>query len=138
MIGPWTHAGTSEARPQAGSLRFAETARIDMMELKLAWYRWVMLGGPKPAVLTHRVWGLVIFVAMLFVVFQSIYTWAGPFMGWIEEAVASVQSLVAPLLGSWPVLQSLVVDGVIGGVGGVVVFLPQILILFFFHYYYYF
>lgn len=55
VIGPWTHAGTSEARPQAGSLRFAETARIDMMELKLAWYRWVMLGGPKPAVLTHRV-----------------------------------------------------------------------------------
>ncbi len=84
------------------------------------------------AVLTHRVWGLVIFVAMMFVVFQSIYTWAGPFMGWIEEAVASVQSLVAPLLDNWPVLQSLVIDGVIGGVGGVVVFLPQILILFFF------
>jgi len=83
-------------------------------------------------VLTHRVWGLVIFVAMMFVVFQSIYSWAGPFMGWIEEAVAFVQGQVAPFLEPWPVLQSLVVDGVIGGVGGVVVFLPQILVLFFF------
>jgi len=84
------------------------------------------------AVLTHRVWGLVIFVALMFVVFQSIYTWAGPFMGWIEEAVALVQERVAPFLAQWPALQSLVVDGVIGGVGGVVVFLPQILVLFFF------
>lgn len=84
------------------------------------------------AVLTHRVWGLVIFVAMMFVVFQSIYTWAGPFMDWIEQAVAFVQEGAAPLLGGWPALQSLVVDGVIGGVGGVLVFLPQILILFFF------
>ncbi|MGA0093599.1 MAG: ferrous iron transport protein B [Chthoniobacterales bacterium] len=84
------------------------------------------------AVLTHRVWGLVIFVAMMFVVFQSIYTWAGPFMEWIEAGVALVQGLVAPLLAGRPALQSLVVDGVIGGVGGVVIFLPQILILFFF------
>jgi ferrous iron transport protein B len=83
-------------------------------------------------VLTHRVWGLVIFIAMMFVVFQSIYTWAGPFMGWIEEAVAFVQERAAPLLERWPMLQSLVIDGVIGGVGGVLVFLPQILILFFF------
>lgn len=84
------------------------------------------------AVLTHRVWGLVIFAAMMFVVFQSIYTWAGPFMGWIEEVVALAQQGVAPMFETWPMLQSLVVDGVIGGVGGVVVFLPQILILFFF------
>lgn len=84
------------------------------------------------AVLTHRIWGLVVFVAMMFVVFQSIYTWAGPFMGWIEEGVAYVQGLVAPFLEGRPVLQSLVIDGVIGGVGGVLVFLPQILILFFF------
>ena len=84
------------------------------------------------AVLTHRVWGLVIFAAMMFVVFQSIYAWAGPFMGWIEEFVAFVQARIAPLLEPWPVLQSLVIDGVIGGAGGVLVFLPQILILFFF------
>lgn len=84
------------------------------------------------AVLTHRVFGLVIFAAMMLLVFQSIYTWAGPFMGWIEEAVARVQEAVAPWFAAWPALQSLAVDGVIGGVGGVLVFLPQILILFFF------
>jgi len=84
------------------------------------------------AVLTHRVFGLVIFAGLMLLVFQSIYTWAGPFMGWIEEAVARVQAAVAPWFDAWPAWQSLVVDGVIGGVGGVLVFLPQILILFFF------
>ena len=83
-------------------------------------------------VLTHRVWGLIIFVAMMFVVFQSIYTWAGPFMDAIETGVAWVQQLVAPWFAAWPALQSLVVDGVVGGAGGVIIFLPQILILFFF------
>ena len=83
-------------------------------------------------VLTHRVWGLFIFVAMMFVVFQSIYTWAGPFMDAIESVVARVQEFVAPWFAGWPALQSLVVDGVVGGAGGVLIFLPQILILFFF------
>jgi ferrous iron transport protein B len=83
-------------------------------------------------VLTHRVWGLSIFVAMMFFVFQSIYTWSGPFMEAIETAVGWVQELVAPALATWPALQSMVVDGLVGGVGGVIIFLPQILILFFF------
>lgn len=84
------------------------------------------------AVLTHRVWGMAIFILMMFLVFQSIYSWAGPFMEAIETVIAWVQEMVAPWLESWPALQSLVVDGVVGGVGGVVIFLPQILILFFF------
>ena len=83
-------------------------------------------------VLTHRVWGLVIFVAMMFLVFQSIYTWSGPFMAAIEAGVAGVQESVAPWFAAWPAWQSLVVDGVVVGVGGVIIFLPQILILFFF------
>ncbi len=83
-------------------------------------------------VLTHRVWGLAIFIAMMFVVFQSIYSWAGPFMTAIEDGMAWVQEAVSPMLDAWPTLQSLVVDGVLGGAGGVLVFLPQILILFFF------
>ena len=84
------------------------------------------------AVLTHRVAGLAIFAAMMLVVFQSIYTWAGPFMDAIESVVARVQDVVAPWFDPWPAVQSLVIDGVVGGVGGVLVFLPQILILFFF------
>lgn len=84
------------------------------------------------AVLTHRVWGLLIFAGLMLFVFQSIYTWAEPFMGVIEGGVSLVQEAVKPLFASWPTLQSLLVDGVIGGVGAVIVFLPQIMILFFF------
>jgi ferrous iron transport protein B len=50
----------------------------------------------------------------------------------IESVVARVQEFVAPWFAGWPALQSLVVDGVVGGAGGVLIFLPQILILFFF------
>ena len=55
VIGPWNHTGSGDANPQVGSLRFGEAARIDLMALKLAWYRWVMKGGAKPAMLAHRV-----------------------------------------------------------------------------------
>lgn len=82
--------------------------------------------------LLHRVWGLVVFVGMMYLVFQSVYTWAGPVMDLIEGAVGGVQAFAAERLATTPMLQSLVVDGVIGGVGAFLVFLPQILILFLF------
>jgi ferrous iron transport protein B len=83
-------------------------------------------------IMLHRFWGLAIFVAMMYVVFQAVYTWAGPMMDGIEAAKGAVQERVAPLLEGTPMLQSLVVDGAIEGVGAFVVFLPQILILFLF------
>jgi ferrous iron transport protein B len=82
--------------------------------------------------LLHRFWGLAVFVGMMYVVFQSVYTWAGPFMDLIEGATGWLQGLAAGALASTPMLQSLVADGVISGVGAFVVFLPQILILFLF------
>lgn len=82
-------------------------------------------------ILTHRVWGLLIFCVMMFVVFQAIYRWAGPFMGYIEAGQEWVASIVASNLSPGP-FRSLVIDGVIAGVGGVLVFLPQIVFLFFF------
>ncbi len=84
------------------------------------------------ALLTHRVWGLVIFAGLMWMVFQSVYTWAGPMMDLIESATAFVQDAVSPLFDTMPTLQSLVVDGLIAGVGGVLIFLPQILVLFLF------
>lgn len=84
------------------------------------------------SLLLHRVWGTLIFVGVMYVVFQSLYAWAGPLMDLIDSGTTRLQEAVGPLLGATPVLQSLVVDGVIAGVGGVVIFLPQILILFFF------
>lgn len=83
-------------------------------------------------VLTHRVFGLAVFAGVMFVVFQSIYTLAGPLMSGIEWLFGKLGEFVRPLLAFSPVLQSLVVDGLITGVGSVLTFLPQILILFFF------
>lgn len=83
-------------------------------------------------ILLHRFWGLCVFVGMMYVVFQSVYSWAGPFMDLIEGLTGWLQGIVGGLLAGTPTLQSLVVDGVIGGVGAFVVFLPQILILFLF------
>ncbi|MGF1451293.1 MAG: ferrous iron transporter B, partial [Opitutales bacterium] len=82
--------------------------------------------------LCHRWFGLGFFFALMFAVFYSIYTLAGPFMDGIEGFFGWLGGLASPLLEGAPMLRSLVVDGIIGGVGGVVVFLPQIFILFFF------
>ncbi|HYW81099.1 MAG TPA: ferrous iron transporter B, partial [Thermoguttaceae bacterium] len=82
-------------------------------------------------VLAHSVWGTLIFAALMMVVFQSIFIGAEPLMGVIESGVE--------LSGNWVefhmaegALRSLLVGGVIGGVGGVLTFLPQIAILFLF------
>lgn len=83
-------------------------------------------------ILTHRVFGLIIFVGVMYLVFQSIYTLAKPVMELIESAFSALGGWVGGWLSGMPLLQSLVVDGVISGVGGVLVFLPQILILFLF------
>ena len=83
------------------------------------------------AVVLHRVWGPVIFVALMALVFQGIFTWATPLMDAIEGAVASLGAGVAAALPDGD-LESLVVDGVIAGVGSVLVFLPQIALLFLF------
>ncbi len=82
--------------------------------------------------LLHRFWGLVVFVGMMYLVFQSVYSWASPFMDLIEGLTGGLQSRIAPLLDGMPMLQSLVVDGMIGGVGSFLIFLPQILVLFLF------
>ncbi len=82
--------------------------------------------------LVHRGWGLAIFAAIMYVVFLSVYTWAGPMMDGIEWGKGMLQDWISPLLSGTPMLQSLVVDAAIEGVGAFLVFLPQILILFFF------
>ncbi|MDR3688468.1 MAG: ferrous iron transport protein B [Fimbriimonas sp.] len=83
-------------------------------------------------VLTHRVFGLVVFLTVMYLVFQSIYTFAQPLMNGILASFGWLKDMVGPHLAQWPVVRSLVVDGVLGGVGGMLVFLPQILILFMF------
>lgn len=81
--------------------------------------------------LTHKVWGLAAFVLIMFVVFQSISTLAAPVMQLCELGQQFVGDWVSSLMPPGP-FRSLVVDGVIGGVGGILVFLPQICFLFLF------
>ena len=83
------------------------------------------------AVLTHRIFGLPIFLAVLTVVFQAVFSWAIPAMDLIEAAVAGLGALARSTLPAG-VLTDLLVEGAITGVGNVLVFLPQILLLFFF------
>ncbi|WP_180053823.1 ferrous iron transporter B [Acinetobacter sp. YH12236] len=79
----------------------------------------------------HPVLGLLSLAIMMFVVFQAVFAWAAPFMGGIETFFGWLGEYMGGLIAH-PLLNSLVVDGIIAGAGGVVVFLPQILILFFF------
>ena len=80
-------------------------------------------------VLTHRIWGTLFFFLVLFFVFVSIFWAADPIMGLIENGTEWLSSSVKAEMPAGP-LRSLIADGVIAGVGGVIVFLPQILILF--------
>jgi ferrous iron transport protein B len=80
---------------------------------------------------THRVWGFVLFFALMALMFQAIFTWAQVPMGWIEQGQNWLAEAATARMADGD-LKSLIVDGVIGGVGGVVIFLPQIMFLFFF------
>ena len=79
----------------------------------------------------HPVIGVVILLTILFVIFQAVYAWAAPLMDGIEWLVGSVGILLMQWLPDG-ILQSLIVDGIVAGVGSVIVFIPQITLLFLF------
>ncbi len=83
------------------------------------------------AVLTHRVGGAIAFALVMLIVFQALFSWSEPAIAAIEDLVAATQTLAGDALPPGP-LTSLIVDGVIAGVGNVVVFVPQIALLFLF------
>ena len=82
-------------------------------------------------IVTHRVAGGLIFFLLMVVVFQSIFSWAAPFQDAIEQGVSHLGNWIESIVPGG-VLQSLLADGVVAGVGAVLVFLPQIAMLFFF------
>ena len=83
------------------------------------------------SVLLHPVFGPLILAAVLFFIFQAVFSWATMPMEAIESAVDWIGALLTQALpNNW--LRSLLVDGILAGAGGVLIFLPQILILYFF------
>jgi len=81
------------------------------------------------AVVLHPLWGTLILAVALFLMFQAVFSWAEVPMGWIEGLTAAVAEALNAHMAEGP-LRSLLAEGLIAGVGGVLVFLPQILILF--------
>jgi ferrous iron transport protein B len=78
---------------------------------------------------SHPLIGLVLFFTIMATVFQAVFSWANPVMELIEDVTSTLGGLIATMLPEGA-LQSLIVDGVIAGVGSVIIFLPQIIILF--------
>ena len=81
------------------------------------------------SVLVNRVLGIPIFLGLMYLVFQLTFTLGDPFMGWIEQFFGFLGEKASVLI-THDLLRSLIVDGIIGGVGGVIVFLPNIIFLF--------
>ncbi|KAF1697654.1 ferrous iron transporter B [Pseudoxanthomonas koreensis] len=79
--------------------------------------------------LLHPLFGLLTLAVVMFLIFQAVYAWATPMMDLIEAGTAALGEWVGSRMAEGP-LASLLVDGIIAGLGGVIVFLPQILILF--------
>ncbi len=82
-------------------------------------------------VLLHPLWGFLVFLVVMALLFEGLFAWTDPLIGLIENAVAWTQDATATLLPPGP-FRDLVVEGVIAGVGNVVVFVPQIGLLFLF------
>lgn len=82
-------------------------------------------------ILLHKVWGYLIFFLILLLIFQAIYDWSSYPMDWIDQMFASLSALVADSLPDGP-FTSLLAEGIIPGLGGIVIFIPQIAFLFFF------
>ncbi len=83
------------------------------------------------AVLLHPIAGFLILLALMFVMFQGVYAWSEAPIGWIEGGIAALQEAATAALPDG-FLRGLINEGILGGVGSVIVFLPQILILFLF------
>jgi len=82
------------------------------------------------SILTHKYWGIPIFVFMMWLMFQATFVLGAYPMSWIETAVSFIAKTIDTFMPTG-MLKDLIIDGIIGGVGGVIVFLPNILILFF-------
>jgi len=130
-----TGAGDATLENVASHIAHTETDNVQvqriLQNLKLDRIIPDQLSDRLDAVLLHPVFGPIILVALLFCIFQAVFSWATVPMDLIKAAVEFLGAQIVELLpNGW--LRSLLINGILAGLGGVVIFLPQILILFFF------
>jgi ferrous iron transport protein B len=125
IVPQWLEPTAEDAEQTQGDLRGVLAAVGYSAPQENRWFARI------DAVLLHPVAGLVVLAAVLFVMFQAVFSWAEAPMDWIDGGMARLGQWTGAHLAEGP-LSSLLVNGVIGGAGAVLVFLPQILILFFF------
>ena len=102
---------------------------LNKVTLKQATAGWKNDSVKLDRILTHKVWGYAIFFAVLFLIFQSIFAWATLPMDFIDARFAQLSSYLSRVLPEGP-LSSLLAEGIVPGIGGIVIFVPQIAILF--------
>lgn len=106
----------------------AETRRLLALAVRMP-RRTAAIDDALDRWLLHPVFGLVALGVVMFLIFQAVYAWATPLMDLIDAGTKWFGAVVSSAMPAGP-LRSLLVDGIIAGTGGVIVFLPQILILF--------
>jgi ferrous iron transport protein B len=102
---------------------------LNKVILKTSDPEWKKFSYRIDRVLTHKVWGYLIFFSVLFLIFQSIFAWAQIPMDFIDQTFTQLSNLVDENLPDGP-LFDLISQGVIPGIGGIIIFIPQIAILF--------
>ncbi|WP_413626287.1 ferrous iron transport protein B [Luteibacter sp. Lutesp34] len=120
---PIDQAGVDELHAEVRAI-LADTVTLprDTVAVDDAIDRWAL----------HPVFGLAILAALMFFIFQAVFSWAQPVMDGIEAGIAALGTFVTGFLPEGSALHSLLNDGLFAGLGAVLVFLPQILILFLF------
>jgi ferrous iron transport protein B len=102
---------------------------LNDVTLKASDHSWKKNSARLDSILLHKVWGYVIFFSILFLIFQSIFAWAQVPMDFIDTAFAKLSSYLISVLPSGP-FSSLLAEGIVPGIGGILIFIPQIAILF--------
>lgn len=102
---------------------------LNEVTLKQTDFSWKNYSRKIDKVLTHRIWGYAIFFALLFLIFQAIFAWATVPMDMIDTLFADLTLYLHSVLPEGP-LTSLLADGIVPGIGGIIIFVPQIAILF--------
>jgi ferrous iron transport protein B len=102
---------------------------LNEVTLKQTDFTWKNYSRKIDNVLTHKIWGYALFFALLFLIFQAIFAWATVPMDMIDHLFADLSRYLHSVLPDGP-LTSLLADGIVPGIGGIIIFVPQIAILF--------